>query len=330
MKVGTQSKWHAYFEFDDSSGSHLPTQWDRANGPGRAMRELQGLSPSGETHRHVDWYQQVCLKGGELTDLDWKALLMHLTRAADIGLVPMYDLMNHHNGLINTKLQIDAEGGLSVIARTKIPANGPIYNTYARSGEESTVDIFNTYGFVEDYPQIWRWSDETLVQLAQENKDHAYNRYGMNNSDENKNPGDRLHFEPNSHHYEVLVISPTLAALSPTKQMAQTLGNEQRSLGAWQKTIHFHHANLRSSHANAMHDSAMAILNQLPTTIEEDELLVPDEKRRLQKVEKVGRIDLNKADAIQAIEYRLAFKKALRLAMEVAEREQFLIDSEEL
>ena len=330
LKMGHQSKWHAYLEFDDSSGSHVPTQWDRSNGPGRAMNELQGLPPAGDTHKHVDWYQGVCLKGKDMTELDWKALTMFLTRSADLGLVPMYDLMNHHNGLINTKLQVDQEGALSVLALTDIPADAPIYNTYARSGMESTVDVFNTYGFVEDYPQLWRWDDEHLVQLSQENKDHAYHRYGMSNSDANNDRGDRLQFEPNAHHHEVLVISPTLAALLPTKQLVQTLGNAQRSLEEWQLLIIAHHANLRSSHANALGHSAMTILNELPTTIEEDEVLIPDEKRRLEKVKKVGRADLNKADAIQAIEFRLAFKRALRLTMDAAEREIFLTDSEEL
>ena len=44
----------------------------------------------------------------------------------------------------------------------------------------------------------------------------------------------------------------------------------------------------------------------------------------------MGRIDMKKADAIQATEFRVAFKKALRLAMKTAEQEAFLKDSEEL
>jgi len=39
---------------------------------------------------------------------------------------------------------------------------------------------------------------------------------------------------------------------------------------------------------------------------------------------------VNKADAIQAIEYRMAFKKALKLTVEMAERGAFFLDSEEL
>lgn len=330
LKLGKESKWHPYFAFDDSSGNHIPTQWDRSNGPGRAMKELQHLPPAGDTHNNVDWFMESCLKGKEPSDLDWKGLMMLITRASDIGLVPMYDLMNHHNGLINTRLLRDGEGGLYVIALNDIPAYAPIYNTYAREGIESSVDVFNTYGFVEAYPQLWRWNDERLEQLSQENPDHAYHRFGMSNSDGNNDRDDRLHFEPNTHYYEVLVISPTLAALSPSKQLVNILGNDQQSLEEWQTQIITHHANLRVSHVVAFHDTLQTILRELPTTIEEDEILILDEKKRLEKEKKMGRVDTNEADAIQAIEFRLAFKKAFRLAMEVAEEGHFLVDNEEL
>jgi hypothetical protein len=80
-----------------------------------------------------------------------------------------------------------------------------------------------------------------------------------------------------------------------------------------------------------MHDSAQTILGELPTSIEQDEtLILPNEKRLYEKVKKVGRVDPGKEDTIQAIEYRLAFKKALQLAVDIAEREKFYVDSEEL
>lgn len=325
LKLGTESKWHPYFEFDDSSGNHIPTQWDRS---GRAIMELQNIPPTGETHRDIDYYKENCLEEGEeMSDLNWRAFMMALTRASDIGLVPMYDLMNHQNGLINTYLK-RKDGGLSVVALTDIPANTPIYNTYARSGGQSSVDVFNTYGFVEGYPQLWRWSDEQLHQVLQENPDHGYHRFVLSSSDGNNDRGD--HVEPNSHHHEVLVISPTLAALSPSTYLVKPLGNHQQSLEEWQTKIKNHHANLRVSHANEFRDHVKTALSDLPTTIEEDEVLIPDEKRRLEKARKKGREDTNKANAIQAIEFRLAFKKALRLAMEVAENDIFFVDTEEL
>jgi hypothetical protein len=71
-------------------------------------------------------------------------------------------------------------------------------------------------------------------------------------------------------------------------------------------------------------------LNQLPTTIAIDERLIASEKMQLGRVEKMGGDDANMADAIRAIEYRLVFKKALQLTVDVAEREPFFVNKDEL
>ncbi len=314
---GSQSKWYDYFDFDDSSGSRLPLEWDRSNGPGRAIQELQGLPPAGHTHQHIDYYQEACRYGKEMTDIDFKAFKMYLTRASDLGMLPMYDLMNHHNGKINTYLRRRGDGGLLVTSLTDIPAGAPIYNTYARSGWESTIDSFNTYGFVEDYPQLWRWDDmESGHQLSEY---RAQDRY-VKDSEGHDLP------DPNSDLHEILVISPTLAALSPSKDLTYYLGNQQLSLDGWVELIESHHLHLRSSYVSALRHSAMKILTDLPTTIEVDERLIASENIQLERVTKMGRDHVNKADAIRAIEYRLAFKKALQIAVDVAEREHFFDD----
>ncbi|KAK1742711.1 hypothetical protein QTG54_006308 [Skeletonema marinoi] len=324
LELGEESKWDIYFKFDGSSlvsasglddgeeeeqghgqrHTRTPTQWKTEDQPGsRAILELQGLPPTGDTHRHINWYTSACNDSEELTSIQLKAFVMFLTRAADRGMVPMYDLMNHHNGLINTRLQ--------------------------SWWGESTVDVFNTYGFVEDYPQLWRWSDVDMIVKA-EDPNHAFGRYV--GPDENSGvDAEGRGFEPNSHHYEILVISPTLAALHPTKALVHILGNGRRTIDEWKVEINNHHATLRKSHVNAMHDSALAVLSELPTTIKEDEnTILPNERRLFEKVKKKGRVDQSKADTIQAIEYRLAFKKALKLAVDVARSGQFYLDSDEL
>ena len=48
--------------------------------------------------------------------------------------------------------------------------------------------------------------------------------------------------------------------------------------------IKHHHLHLRSSYVNILRDSAMTILDELPTTIEFDEGLIPSEKMRNEKV----------------------------------------------
>ena len=87
LEAGEGSKWHTYFDFDDSLGSRIPSEWDLNN---RAIDELQGLPPSGETHRHIEWYKSTCKDGEEPSDSEIRALKIFLTRSADIGLIPLY------------------------------------------------------------------------------------------------------------------------------------------------------------------------------------------------------------------------------------------------
>ncbi|KAL3774299.1 hypothetical protein ACHAW5_010203 [Stephanodiscus triporus] len=337
MDMGPLSKWFDYFDFDDSSGSRLPLEWDRSDEPGSARRELQGLTPDDFTHRHIDWFEGDwgCLGGKEMISVfDFQAFKIYLTRSMNLGLMPMYDLMNHHNGKINTYIERDAKrGGVSVLSLVDIPAGFPIYNTYSWSGTKSTNDLFGQYGFVEDYPQLWQWNDSELERYR------AYHRYVTTdnndvNLDENPNHlgkwNNKLNFEHNSPFYEVLVISPTVAALLPTKHLTGVLGNGQLSLEGWRSVIDNHHATLRSSHVDALCDNAMRTLNSLPTTIEQDEKIIRHEKLRLKRLKEFGIEDANAADVVMAIEFRLAFKKALRLTMDVAtqEREAFFKDTE--
>ena len=68
-------------------GSRIPSEWEEDS---RVIDELQGLPPAGETHRHINWYKNECKKGEEPSDVEMRAFKIFLTRAADIGLIPMY------------------------------------------------------------------------------------------------------------------------------------------------------------------------------------------------------------------------------------------------
>jgi hypothetical protein len=316
MELEAQSKWHTYFGFDDNSGSHLPMNWHQEE-HAILLDEFQGLPPTGDTHNHINWYQRECVQNEQLTDLDWRALGMYLTRAADIGMVPMYDLMNFHNGNINTRMQRDADDtGLVVVSSTDISAGTPIYNSCSRGGWKSSDHVFNDYGYVEDYPQLWRWTDDEWHNLPHEEWDNAY----ANNAD----------FEPNVPAYEVLVVSPTLAAISPSKQLVGMIGHGHRSLEEWQREIDAHHANLRAPRARAIRAVAK-VLEMLPTTIEQDEVLLAnmmEEKRAAGSAD----FDVGKENLMKVIDYRLSFKKALKLTIDVIDREweRFYVENVEL
>ena len=327
IELGEQSRWFDYIKFDDSVGSRIPSVWQKG---ARAVDELQGLPPAGETRRHMDWYRNACIDGEEPTDAQRHGLLMYLTRASDRGLIPIYDLLNHHNGLINTRLVPDDDGGLAVVTTHEVKKGRPVYNTYARSGWESSVDVFNTYGFVEDFPQLWRWNDDVVAEAARRDPGHANNRYGRAGAEDSSVASDRAAFAANSDQHEILVVTPRLAAIAPTQALAGILGNGQRTIEEWEVAIGEHHANLRQTFVNEFATAVRTILDELPTTIQEDMRLIKSEKAKLEKVRKIGRNDVYKADAVKAMEYRLAFKMALRLGLDVAEKGRFLVDSEEL
>lgn len=93
LQMGEKSKWHDYFDFDDSLGSRLPSDWNEGM---RAFDELQGLPPAGEIHRHINWYTTFCKKDQEPNEIELRAFKIFLTRAADIGLIPMYGKFPYH------------------------------------------------------------------------------------------------------------------------------------------------------------------------------------------------------------------------------------------
>ena len=87
LKAGEESKWFKYFDFDDSIGSRIPSEWKDGS---QALDELQGLPPTGETHRHINWYKNSCKEGRDIDHWEMRAFKTFLTRAADIGLIPIY------------------------------------------------------------------------------------------------------------------------------------------------------------------------------------------------------------------------------------------------
>ena len=80
-----------------------------------------------------------------------------------------------------------------------------------------------------------------------------------------------------------------MAAIHPTTTLVKVLGNSRRTKDEWESEIESHHATLRQSHANTIRDSALLILSELPTTMEEDEkIILPNERRLFEKVKKKG------------------------------------------
>ncbi|GBG31534.1 Histone-lysine N-methyltransferase setd3 [Hondaea fermentalgiana] len=153
--LATADPWYApYVRMDGSMrGLPQPMLWSDA-----ALEALQGLPPQ-DCKRHVQWYIRICLSGErpqeDLQESQLHALVSFITRSSDRGLIPVYDLLNHHNGLRN--VAIDArEDSVAVVTLQKVTAGEQLYNSY---GEGWSHELFRDYGFVEPWPQLWGIGD---------------------------------------------------------------------------------------------------------------------------------------------------------------------------
>merc|ERR1712218_262310 len=144
--------WHPYLSMDGTlHGPQIPSVWDDSS-----LTELQGLPPAENARRHTTWYSHNCAHGRPFNTSfkpEQQAVLMYVTRSSDKGLIPVYDLLNHHNGQINIRIKGN-DHGVALLASGHIQAGEQLYNTFEGSG---TPEIFRDYAFVEQWPQFWHW-----------------------------------------------------------------------------------------------------------------------------------------------------------------------------
>jgi hypothetical protein len=110
--------------------------------------------------------------------LEEKAALFVSTRAEDLFLIPLFELVNHRNGHMNhkhTNKRVDvvnferADG----VASRDIAAGEEIYWTYFlcekcgsyRTNGYGTSDVLQNFGFVESMPQRWYLGESTYFDL---------------------------------------------------------------------------------------------------------------------------------------------------------------------
>mmetsp|Transcript_37445 Transcript_37445/g.78987 ORF Transcript_37445/g.78987 Transcript_37445/m.78987 type:complete len:395 (-) Transcript_37445:37-1221(-) len=143
--LGIDSLWFPYL--DHIGGQRLPADWSS-----EALLELQGLSPSQDATRHLRWFDQQCY--GELDVAAKRSLVAFISRASEIGMVPIYDLLNHHNGKRNAKLSLTEEGVQLLVVGGRIAKGEEIYLSY---GLNTASNMYRDYGFVEEWPTAWNF-----------------------------------------------------------------------------------------------------------------------------------------------------------------------------
>lgn len=133
-----------------------------------------GLPPLYNLKDFMETYVGEC--GGDDTELARQAFYQFTSRDEDTLMVPFYDMHNHSNNpkLLNTISEKPERKGDSFILRA-IQDIGPgeqIFISYNRChkcwfdetyhdcdsySHYGTSEVFNIFGFVEDYPQYWKY-----------------------------------------------------------------------------------------------------------------------------------------------------------------------------
>ena len=285
--LGKQSLWYPYLKVHQNitTNTRPPAIWDST----AALKDLQGLPPTKDVSRSIQWLQKDC--GEELGEnILPDALWLFVTRVTAVGMVPLYDSFNHHNGLRNVQLQIVDEGvALKVIL--DIPKGKQIHTSY---GIQSAFEIFRDYGFVESWPQLWEWRDDNNVK-------HTVGIFAG-----------------------VPVLYPDPSFLNHLSSASGL------SLSWFQNMAKEESAILPQEVIRIFKQAATEFLQSLPTTIEQDENILEKMKIQKPKYASIwGKFKskhndvadvLKLGDSKSAVEYRIAFKKGVRTGLDMADR----------
>jgi hypothetical protein len=292
LRLGDSSSWNAYLDLDDSMvNSRLPTLWGDV-----ALNELQNLIP--DATRHIQWFAGTCTNGGgspsdDLDDETKQALFSFITRASAVGMVPIYDLLNHHNGQRNAKLLLTEEG-VQLTAVGPIASGGEIFLSY---GIKLASTMYRDYGFVESWPQIWTFPG------ASSSENHAFALF------------------PDG----FVAINPTETFLRTNWSSTPHLPLEQLQTNALE-----HMQQLSPDALRYFQTAAHALLERLPTSLEEDAAILELKTKAYQEDvienprttgDQDGESESinNSNDVISAIQYRMTFKKAVHRAIDASE-----------
>jgi len=294
VDAGRASFWYPYLALDTSLSSRVPSVWSDL-----AIAELQGLPPYGRTAGLTDWYSSNCANDVVFSDLpssSRQALLAAVTRAAGLRFLPVYDLLNHHNGMLNTEC-LAVQEGVTLTTTTDIHKGDEIFNSYGGGQVNTVAEIFRKYGFVDEWPQYHSWE-----QRDEKSDDDDDDDGGMNT----------MHF--------LVLPGQNNVAIYPPPSMLSQIGDNVLDIGDLLAETEKH--NQRLSTQQLMHFSKMLadLIATLTTTVEEDTVILQQMNDSL-RIMILSQDDLHGeieelTDIISAISYRMQFKHAIRTALD--------------
>jgi hypothetical protein len=189
-----QSMYAPYMAYllDTQRMGQVPATYSQAGK--NLLRQILGPIPEGEAPNKfndkyqlppsqlVDWIDELfiqtgCIEAGNV--LQEHAVALSAQRGYDSEFIPLWDMVNHDNGKLNTAnspIHSD-EGIFKVWATQPIAAGEEIYATYNfctdcldMGYEWGTSGIYRDFGFVERPPQVWNLADQIYFEVIEEVK----------------------------------------------------------------------------------------------------------------------------------------------------------------
>ena len=169
INLGPQSEYAPFVKYlADQPYGQLPATYSPA-GKGLLLKIVgnPGHSSLPPYESSVNWihdhFDKSCIQQGDDYPSQEHAVALVAQRGWDTVLCPLFDMINHHNGLINTEsTSVYDSKGFKVRSTKEILAGEEVYSTYDKCldcGDTAsywgTPEIFREYGFVETYPQRW-------------------------------------------------------------------------------------------------------------------------------------------------------------------------------
>ncbi len=179
MELGESSQYAPFIAYLKTQKiGQLPVNWSKE---GKALLRQLLLPGSENTDGMVDWidihYEGRCIN----RDDEFESHMMEMTmqRGFDTALIPIWDMVNHDNGRINTENNsMYDEGGLKVQASRAIEAGEEIFASYdlcldcneihIDEPDQGTSAIFREFGFIEGYPHRWYFDEEDIWMMVKE------------------------------------------------------------------------------------------------------------------------------------------------------------------
>lgn len=331
VRLGNESFWYPYLSMDASLETRIPTVWSDL-----ALEELQGLPPydssSSSSSSLTDWFSKTCAGGtpfDQLDDASRHSLLAAITRSAGMRFLPIFDLLNHHNGKLNTRSNAISTGN-QLFALVDIAKGSDIYLSY-RGQRSTSCDIFSRYGFVESWPQQWAWVDDKSTAGTTTT---TTTTPSTTTSSGREHPPQSVVVVDQQQHQRILVLPNGSVAINPPDSMTMWIGSATvmpPTLEELQEQADRHNTmQLTTTQVVRFRDSAIALLEEtLPTSVEEDHVILDVLEQELISLEggggggigasaSVGVAETILMDRICAVRYRIDFKKAIHMAVHVA------------